>query len=87
MPNCPNCELEIDHIICETSEYYRSIVRLPEDDKEKSETGYDPDTGLMWVYVEDGCNVEDKYICPLCRKEIAYDEEEIVKFLKGGEHG
>jgi len=84
MPKCSICGLEIDHVICETSEYYRNIVRLPKDDKEKGETDYDPDAGLMWVYVEDGCFVEDKYICPLCRKEIAQDEGEVARFLKGG---
>lgn len=84
MLKCPNCELEIDHVICETSELYRYVVRLPKDEKEKEETEYDPDTGLMCVFVEDGSTVEDKYICPLCRKEIAQDEEEVAKFLKGG---
>lgn len=84
MPKCPNCELEIDHVISETNEFFRLVLRLPENDKEKEEVEYDPDTGLMSVFIEDSIIVEDKYICPLCRKEIAQDEEEVAKFLKGG---
>lgn len=82
---CPICNLEIDHIVCETTEFYRHIVRLPKDEAEKDETEYDPDSNLMHVVIEDSTIVEDKYICPICRKEIFQDEGEILKFLKGGE--
>lgn len=84
MLKCPICSLEIDHIKCVTTEYTHYVVRLPADDNEKIHLGYDPDTGLMWVQDTSTSPVEDKYICPLCHKEIAQDEEGVVKFLKGG---
>jgi len=83
MLKCPKCNQEIDHVVCETTEIYKYVVRLPKNEGEENSTDYDLETGLMQVFVEDSIIVVDKYICPLCRKEIAQGEE-VVKFLKGG---
>lgn len=84
MVKCPKCNKEIDHLVCETSELYRTKVRLPKDDFEKSAVEYEPDSGLMWIPVEDSNILDDKYICPECRETITLDDDEVRIFLETG---
>lgn len=86
MPKCPKCNLETDHLmaIYMTTGYSRDIVRLTKSGEEKAEAEYDADTGLMRWPVESGSSVDDRYICPSCRGEIARGIDEAMKFLKGG---
>jgi endogenous inhibitor of DNA gyrase (YacG/DUF329 family) len=87
MPKCPTCGLEINHVIVETTETTRYTVRLPVGEAEKLSLDYEPDIGLVWFEDTSVAPVEDRYTCPECHKEVAQNDEEVAKFLKGDEHG
>ena len=74
-PKCPKCGKEIDflknYVSGITEEYNLSLDRNGEPDYEYANT-------LTWA--GDG-----EYRCPRCDEALFKDEEEAVKFLKGGE--
>jgi len=84
MPKCPKCNAEIDHLDAVTTERTIYVVSLPTSEQEKQDQGYDVGTGLIWV-MNKVCPVSDSYTCPVCGREIAQDDEEVAKILKGDE--
>jgi len=84
MVKCPKCGQEIAHVIWVTTESYKYIVRLPMCDEEANSSDYDGYTGLLWIPEESAGHAGDRCICPLCREEVADNEESAAKLLKGG---